>query len=123
MTRFHPSHLNWIGILVVCLVIAISGVLPYSLEVRHDLEYAQAAVSADDTGPASKALIRVVNMQPWRKELWQQAGEYAYAAGDLGSAITMLEKARAEHLISGDGLVVLGDAYLQNGDPIAALRA
>ncbi len=123
MTRFHPSHLNWIGILVVCLVIAISGVLPYDREVRHNLEYAQSAATAEDAGPASKALIRVANMQPWRKELWQQAGEYAYAAGDLESAITMLEKARAGHLISADGLVVLGDAYLQNGNQLSAVRA
>lgn len=121
--RFHPLHLNWIGILVTCFLIAVSGVLPYNREVRQDLEYAQAAAAAEDTGPASEALIRVANMQPWRKELWQQAGEYAYNGGDLDGAISMLEKAREEHLISADGLVVLGDAYLQKGDQLAAVRA
>lgn len=123
MTRFHPSHLNWVGIAVVCLLIAISGVLPYNRGIRQDLEYAQAAAAADETGPASEALMRVASMQPWRKELWQKAGEYAFSAGDLDRAITMLEKARAEHIISADGLVVLGDAYLQNGDRLSALRA
>lgn len=123
MKQLHPSHQNWIAIGAVILLIAISGMLPYDSRVRHDLEYAQSAVAADDTGPASEALIRVANAQPWRKELWQQAGEYAYNAGDITGAISMLEKARAEHLISAEGLVVLGDAYLQNGDHLAAIRA
>lgn len=119
----HPSSRYWLQIAVVCAVVGVLGFLPYPMAVQRGFRNARAAVEAGKPALAVESLRRVVELQPWRNDLWQDLGQNALAAGEAQTAITALENARTAHTISAEGLVALGNAYLQTGDPASAIQA
>ena len=123
MKRMHPSSTFWLRIALACVILALSGMMPYPSVVRQGFQDAHSAMQAGKPELAAKALRRVVEAQPWRKELWQIAGQDALAAQDPKAAIVALERARVEQAITADGLIALGDAYLQERNLPSAMRA
>ncbi len=121
--RRNPAAQIWLIIALGFALVAISGVFPYPQAVRRGFQDARIAQEAGQPGAAAEALYRVAEAEPWRKELWQAAGQNALQAGNLEMAVEALERARAEGSISPDGLVALGDAYLQQGESADALQA
>lgn len=71
----------------------------------------------------AKGLAAVASYQPWRPELWEQAGLYAFQGGDYENALLALRRAESEGRLSPLGSLYLGDAYRQAGDLEAAATA
>jgi tetratricopeptide (TPR) repeat protein len=54
---------------------------------------------------------------------FEQAGLAAYLAGDLTGALKALEEAHLSEGLSNDGLLTLGEIYLEMGEPLKAAEA
>ena len=121
--RENRSLRLWLEIAITCVVVAVLGFLPYPLAVRQGFRDARAAIDAGNSAQAVKSLGKVVELQPWRNDLWQSLGVNALKASDPAAAIIALENARQARTITAEGLVALGNAYLQTGDPTNAARA
>ncbi len=61
-------------------------------------------------------LVQIAEFQPWRLELWEQAGLYALQGGDNETALRWLQQAEAAGRLSPTGYLYLGDAFSQAGD-------
>ena len=72
-------------------------------------------------GRAAADLARVVEHQPWRAELLEQAGIYALQGGETQAAIEYFERGKEQKALSPAGHLALGDAYLQIDDMDGAL--
>ncbi len=68
-------------------------------------------------------LLDLARWEPWRLELWQQAGQLAVRGGDIPLSISSLEQALRLGLLDDGGRLSLGEAYWANQDPAAALNA
>ncbi len=71
----------------------------------------------------ARGLTDVASYQPWRLELLEQAGLYAFQGGDTKTTLHLLERAASAGLLSQTGYLYLGDAYLHSGDTDAAMAA
>jgi tetratricopeptide (TPR) repeat protein len=77
--------------------------------------------SPDSYHHTAMALARVAEYTPWRVDLWEVAGRYAFQGGDPNLAITYLEKANSLEILSDEGRLILSDAYRQSGDLATAI--
>jgi len=71
----------------------------------------------------AKGLALVAEHQPWRLELLEQAGLYAYQGDDYETAIDLFEQASSYRRLSPLGHLYLGDAYRKTGDTQAAMTS
>jgi tetratricopeptide (TPR) repeat protein len=65
---------------------------------------------------AALLTAEIARQIPWRSDLWQRAGDYAWQAGDLQAIIRYLEQAALYGNISPDRQLRLVDAYLFTGE-------
>jgi tetratricopeptide (TPR) repeat protein len=94
--------------------------------VSNGLSAAEKAESEDEPGAAAAYLRGVLELQPWRGDLWLRAGLDSLAAGDDAAGVLALEQARGLDGLSGSSLTELGDAYARLGQMdqgVAAWRA
>ncbi len=82
----------------------------------------QQSSAPEDLLQAAQALARLAERIPWRTDFWEQAGRYAWRAGDPTAAIHYLLNAKTSLNLSTEGLVQLGVAYEQVGDTSAAIQ-
>jgi tetratricopeptide (TPR) repeat protein len=108
-------------LLFICLLLL--GISPRPHAFDQSLRQAKRAL--DDGLPlrASQAVAQAAHLAPWRPDLWELAGIYAFQAGQAKPAIRYLERARASSTLSAQGLLALGQAYRQSDDLPAAIHA
>jgi len=107
----------YLRIFIVSLLIALLGLAPIPLSVRELQAKAYQSTKDGDYLAASQYLADIAEYYPWRYELNLQAGRYALQAGNPKAAIQYLERPGMAAHLSIDDLILLGDAYHQDGDP------
>jgi tetratricopeptide (TPR) repeat protein len=113
---------NWLRILLPCLLVALLGLQPAAAQIRGAWELARTAEGTGQPGLEAAQLRKVLELEPWRRELWEQIGKKELAAGNLNAAIIALQTAERENALSADGRQSLGDAYFQSKDTASAVR-
>jgi tetratricopeptide (TPR) repeat protein len=81
------------------------------------------AIRIGEYSEAALALESAARMLPWRTDLWEMAGQAAYAGGDVLHALDLLEAARARNSLSSTGWEVMGSCLWASGQQSAALNA
>ena len=92
------------------------GLAPRPAGLDQTLQQTSQQLRRGDYAAAAQALSGLARQQPWRENLWEEAGRAALNAGDIPDAIAHFEQAYAAHALSADGQVLLGDAYQFTGD-------
>ncbi len=120
MVKTDPPLSFYLRILFVSLFIALLGLGPLPRAAGKFLVYAHRAMAAGELENTFINLASAAGVFPWRYDLNISAARYAYQAGDPKAAIQYLERTgTVSHLAIAD-LILLGDAYLQSGNPAMA---
>jgi tetratricopeptide (TPR) repeat protein len=110
-------------LLFVCVLVL--GLSPRPHAFDQALRQANRSLADDLPQRASQAVAEAARLAPWRADLWELAGVYAFQAEDPEAAIEYLEAAQhriAPSLLSLQSLTILGQAYWQAGDAASAFR-
>ena len=116
--RFEIDLSLRILLLFVCLLVL--GLSPRPHAFDQALRQATRSMAVGSPLKASQALAQAANLAPWRVDLWEQAGLYAFQGGELQAAVGYLQRAAAISPLSQSGLITLGQAQQQSGDLSAA---
>ena len=119
--RFKIGLLPRLLLLFVCILVL--GLAPRPHAFDQALHQATRSLAAGSPLHASQAIAQAAGLAPWRADLWEQAGLYAFQGGEAQAAIDYLQQAAASSALSQPGLIALGQAYQQVGDLPAALVA
>jgi tetratricopeptide (TPR) repeat protein len=119
----------------LALVVVLVGLLGLSARAHaltQALHGARQAIESEEPLRAAQYLAEAARQSPTQAELWEQAGSYAFQAGDYKAAITYLEERRragqeaaplSQDGLSLEGYTLLGEAYSQLGDLDGAIRS
>lgn len=111
------------------LILVLLNVTPLSRAVTKDLREAGLAKQAGEPGAGehsqavADAYRRVLAREPWRAALWEQVGQAELANGRVAEAIDAFQRADQAGGLKGEGRFQLGEAYLRQGNPEAAVGA
>lgn len=106
-----------IGRLILVLVgIILLGITPRSHALMRLFQQVNQAFQNESPGEAARLTAKIAQQTPWRDDLWERAGGFAWQAGDYQSTITYLEQAASSADISDGSKFHLVDAYLSQGD-------
>lgn len=105
------------------LLFVILQVAPQPWAANIALQRAGRYLADGNPGAAAVQLAEAARHLPWRPELWEQAGIYAWQAGEAEAARVYLENAAERQALSAEGWLVFGKAQLFAGDFQAALDA
>lgn len=111
----------YLRILLVVIFIALLGLSPTPYTVEKYLIDSQRFLADGDMLNAAKNLADAALYYPWRVELNITAAQYAFQAGNPKLAIQYLERPGTISHLTGDELVLLGDAYFQSGNSTKAV--
>ncbi|MBS1249695.1 MAG: Beta-barrel assembly-enhancing protease [Chloroflexi bacterium] len=118
---------KWKKILFRLMIILVLGLLlnfaPRSYRVGQDFRGLQAALAEEDFQTVAEHLADIVEHLPWRVELWESAGQYAFLAEDYTLARYAFEQAEEGEALSGAGRLALGDVYRALGEDALAEEA
>lgn len=103
-----------IGITLLAFIVA-----PILFTGYSEIKQAETAWKDKDFASAAESYLHAVQVFPWRKDLWENAGLAASANGNAADAILFL--ARAPKL-SEQGWAALGLSYFNVGDVPSALK-
>jgi tetratricopeptide (TPR) repeat protein len=112
----------WLRILLVCLFAAVLGYLPEPVQVRKAVQAAEQARARNTPEAAADELKRVVELQPWRSEVWEEMGSDLLAAGNPKAAIEAFREARNQGKLTPAGQIEMGSAYQKAGDCPSAIQ-
>ncbi|MEW5872673.1 MAG: tetratricopeptide repeat protein [Chloroflexota bacterium] len=114
----------WMLLALVALL-ALLALAPPFYQANQELQAAETALRSGAPAEAAQHLANAARRQPWRGDLWEQAGHYAVQAGQPDQAILYLEQAgeRLDGGLTRQGWLDLGDARQQQGDTEAAVQA
>ena len=125
-----PAYAIPIVLVGLFLILPFLGLRPQPHRAAADLAQAARARQLGYPEHTAAHLASAAEQQPWRPDLWEQAGSAAVQAGEPQAALDYFKRARqaagASDLESGlstAALVDLGEAYKQTGDLHGALRA
>ncbi len=106
----------YLRIVLVSILIAFLGLgsVPYALS--NLLKNARLALDSGEWSIAATGLADIAEYYPWRVGLNIEAAHAAFEAGDAGSTIKYLEHPGTLSHLNTDDLILLGDAYYQNGN-------
>jgi tetratricopeptide (TPR) repeat protein len=109
-------------ILLVCLFAAALGFLPEPVLVRNAVQAADQARARNTPEAAAAELRHVVELQPWRSDVWQAMGTDLLAAGKTRAAIEAFQEARNQGGLTPAGQIEIGTAYQMAGDCPSAIQ-
>jgi tetratricopeptide (TPR) repeat protein len=118
--RQSPSFSLFLRLSLPLLFTLAFGLAPRPQALEQQARQAHFALQNGDYATAAQALAGLAEDQPWRANLWEEAGRAALNAGDIQSAIQHFEQAESQGELSIDGLVLLGDAYGYSGETESA---
>ncbi len=107
------------AILLILLVLLLA---PRPLAGALDLEAASRSLAAEDYAAAADAFARAASHLPWRGDLWGQAGQAAWLAGDPQQALRWFAEGEARRALNLADWLVYGEAFQALGDMESAVR-
>lgn len=110
-------------VLLLALAIIFLGLAPRPHAFDQALREAARLLAAGYPSRASQSIAQAARLAPWRADLWQQAGRYAFQSGEPQLAVEYLQRAAALTPLPQSDLLALGQALQQTGDLPAALAA
>jgi tetratricopeptide (TPR) repeat protein len=108
-------------VLLILLALAVSIMAPIIVAANRNIGLAQASTSAKEYSKAAQQYELAARELPWRTDLWERAGLVAYAGGDQGNALRLLQVAAAKSALSARGWDVLGSVHWAKADRAAAI--
>lgn len=111
-----------IRVLAPLVLISLIGITPRWRSMEQAFKRAQEAIEKNDNWQASLAISQAARQNPWRRDLWEQAGILALKSGQHQTAQSHLEHVLTLGALSAEGLVALGDAAQLGGDHQAAIQ-
>jgi tetratricopeptide (TPR) repeat protein len=115
----NPHPWRTLGILVLLATAVAAPVLGSGL---WHLRRGTNAIRVGEYSEAASALESAARMLPWRTDLWEMAGQAAYASGDVMYSLQLLEAARARNALSATGWEIMGSCLWASGQESAALN-
>jgi tetratricopeptide (TPR) repeat protein len=113
---------NWLQILVIVLVTALSGIAPVPHLVKEAMLRIGQAKEEDDTASSADDLILVASRLPGQEKLYEEAGRQAFAAGNAALAIESFKKSAAVGSLSASGYLFWAEAYAGSGNLYTAAQ-
>jgi tetratricopeptide (TPR) repeat protein len=110
----------YLRILLLSILIALLGISPAPHTANALLQNARQSIAIGDFQNSATNLAAAASYYPWRVDLNKEAAQYALQANDPQSAIRYLERPGTVSRLNTDDLILLGDAYNQDGDPFMA---
>lgn len=107
------------GILLALLALFLA---PSPLAGALDLESASRSLAAGDYDDASAAFARAARRIPWRDDLWGQAGQAVWLAGNPQQALHWFGEGEARRALSLADWLAYGEAFQALGDMESAVR-
>jgi tetratricopeptide (TPR) repeat protein len=108
---------------IILLTLLALLLAPTPLAGVLDLESASRSLAAQDYAAAAEALARAARRIPWRGDLWGQAGQAAWQAGDPQQAIHWFAEGEARRALTLANWIAYGEAFQALGNMEAAIRA
>jgi tetratricopeptide (TPR) repeat protein len=107
-------------IVVVSILVTLLGLgaVPVALTKLQSDTY--QSVAAGDYHDASRFTAELADYYPWRPDLLIQAAHFALQAGEPQLAIQYFEQPAIHNHLTADDLILLGEAYQQDGDTAKA---
>jgi tetratricopeptide (TPR) repeat protein len=114
---------RWPGLVLFVLFALALNLSPRPLQLDAALSEARQLVVEGQPGFAAQRLQTILDYEPWRVELWEQAGTLALSAGNTQQAVKALNQAWQSGRITPGGLALLGDALQKQQNLAEAVRA
>ncbi len=102
------------------IVLVLFSAYPASYAVREGMREARAARSNGQPENMANSLRQVLEHEPWRVWLWEQIGGEELEAARLPEAVAAFRQAEAADSLSPQGRYLLGEAYFQQKQMLAA---
>jgi len=104
------------------ILLALLGLIatPALLTARSDLRRAAVNFDVENYSLAAAQYEHAARLLFWRADLWERAGESAFAGGDMAEAVRLLTRAPS---LSAQGWADLSQAHYQLGEVEDASRA
>jgi tetratricopeptide (TPR) repeat protein len=106
----------YLRIVLVSILIAFLGLGPVPHALSTLLQNAHLALDSGEWSSAAISLAKIAEYYPWRIELNIDAAHAAFNAGDAKATIEYLERPGTLSRLSVDDLILLGEAYYNNGN-------
>jgi tetratricopeptide (TPR) repeat protein len=113
------NYLPWVFFIIVLFLPFIPAFLQHQTD--REIRDARQAASDGEWQSAASKMAAVAARLPQRNDLWQEAGHYAWRAGDSLTALECFQRVAPGEL-SLEAQVDLGDIYEQTGDLEGAIR-
>lgn len=103
-------------LLLPLLMLALVFLQTGQTEATLLTQQARLARTRNDPREGVQALQRLIEIQPWRADLYQQLGVFQEQAGDAGGAIASYEQADQAQALDGDGCLRLAALLMDAGE-------
>lgn len=113
-----PVRLRILSIGIMAILLNLSH-QPHAL--IQALKRTNLALNNSSPAGAAASLQEVLAFEPWRTDLWLEAGRYALAVKDYPTALASFEEVRKRDALSYSDWTALGDVYLALENPDQAL--
>lgn len=116
-------YFDFIKIFLPFVFVVVFRLAPLPGQLYANMQLSQFSQEAQRHDQVAENLREIISHQPWRLELWEEIGVQEMESGNWGAAIEAFQHAANNKILSVDGQLALGDAYLQIGDELKALSA
>jgi len=110
----------FLRLLLVGILIALLDLAPRPHILRLAMDAARRESSRNNLPATFENISQAADQAPWRPDLLTLAGRYAQLSNQPQLAIQYLEQPSIASRLSPDDLLLLGDAYLETGNPLMA---
>jgi tetratricopeptide (TPR) repeat protein len=105
-----------IYVVFVLLVAFLLNLYPVDIEGLKAVRQANKTLKDGQSSAALNQYMAILSHSPEKMFLYQKAGEAAFLVGEFELAKHYLEQARNYNELDGNGLLILGDIYQQDGN-------
>lgn len=111
-----------LAVLSIALLAGLTSsvALSWPGEATRLLGQANLAQSQNQPAEAARALQQLLNLQPWRSELYEKLAELQLDAGDPSAAIAAYQQAYQENALDAGGILRLAQLQVQTGNTTQA---
>lgn len=117
MENWKKIFLRFIAVLALGLLLKFA---PYSYCINQDFREAQTALAEEDFQTVAENLADAAERLPWRNDLWESAGNFAFRVEDYQLAQFAFEQAGDAGILTEEGQLALGDVYQTLGEDALA---
>lgn len=112
----------WVKIVLLLIFILLLHITTYPQQVHQNYRAAKTALEAGNPRAVARYLAEIATQLPWRTDLWEQAGMYAYLGQLPEDAISYFEQAGKYHRLNENAQMALAEAFQQVGNNDEAVQ-